>query len=363
MSKITKLKIGIDCRCFDSEGGTKVYAVNLIKNLIINKDFEYYLFYTSNKHINSFSNDNVHEIVVPLSHKYLYFIWDQIVIPYLDIKYKIDIQHSPKGAVPILTRSKRVVTIHDLTYVILPNTVNLFDRLYGIFNLHLAAKLSSSLIFISKSTKQDFDKYFATKNKKYVVYHGLGQDSTNIETKEEKHIILYTGSLEKRKNLPNLIKAFSLVIQRFPNLKLYLVGKPGWSDPEIDSTIKVNNLADKVVRTGFLSIDDLNIVYSNTYVYTYLSTYEGFGIPILEAMSRGIPVITSNISSMPEVAGDAAMYVEPNNINEIAESLKNLYEDTVLRRSLVNKGYENITKFSWEKCSSETTKIYLNTLK
>lgn len=166
--------------------------------------------------------------------------------------------------------------------------------------------------------------------------------------------ILSVGTLQPRKNYVRLIEAFSALISQYPNIDLVIVGKKGWMWEEILAAPKKFNVANRVKFLDFVPDEDLAMLYKNAKCFALVSLYEGFGIPVLEAMAFGCPVITSNISSLPEVVGNAGILVNPNDVNDIVRGIKEALEN---RKGLIVKGFKQAKKFSWEKCARETLAV------
>jgi glycosyltransferase involved in cell wall biosynthesis len=169
--------------------------------------------------------------------------------------------------------------------------------------------------------------------------------------------ILFVGTLQPRKNIEKLIEAFASVVKKHPKLSLVIVGKHGWLYEDILKAPKKFDIEEKVKFISFVPDDDLAYFYKHAVCYVLASLYEGFGLPVLEAMAYDCPVITSNVSSLPEAGGDAALYVDPKNIEDITEKILMLVENESLRRDLIEKGKKQIKKFSWEKCAKETLEV------
>jgi glycosyltransferase involved in cell wall biosynthesis len=176
-----------------------------------------------------------------------------------------------------------------------------------------------------------------------------------------KDFVLFVGTLQPRKNIIRLIEAFSKLLkdkkyQESP-LQLVIVGKKGWQYDEILDSPKKFGIDNKVKFLDFVPDEDLIMLYKNALCFAWPSLYEGFGLPILEAMKMGCPVITSNVSSMPEAGGDAALYVDPENVDDIAKKLSDVVSDPKLRQDMVEKGKKQVQKFSWEKTARQTLQI------
>ncbi|MBI4004923.1 glycosyltransferase family 4 protein, partial [Candidatus Roizmanbacteria bacterium] len=169
--------------------------------------------------------------------------------------------------------------------------------------------------------------------------------------------LLYVGTLQPRKNILTLIDAFHKLWKQIQTYKLVIVGKKGWLYEEIFTKVQELNLQEQVVFTDYLPDDQLVALYKNAFCFILPSLYEGFGIPVLEAMSFSCPVITSFASSLPEIGGDACLYFDPHSSDDLVEKIQRLRDDTALRKDLIKKGRERIKQFSWEKCADETLNV------
>jgi glycosyltransferase involved in cell wall biosynthesis len=277
---------------------------------------------------------------------------------FFPIKPKADIIHLPTPTAPFWNKpkdSKLIVTVHDLTPYKYPEFHTLRRKIYYKFIVRHLLEQADIIITDSNSTMKDLKLCFGIKSSKVRVIPlaaDLNHTSEKVPAKYgiKEDYILYVGTVEPRKNLIRLIKAYN---ELRPKEKLVIVGCSGWNNKEI---YKQKN--ENVIFTDYVPSEDLNKFYSNAKIFVYPSLYEGFGIPILEAMKCKVPVITSNTSSMPEVAGDAALLIDPTSVNEIKNAMSKLLKDKKLRDSLVKKGIKQAAKFSWDKTAKETIKVY-----
>jgi len=229
--------------------------------------------------------------------------------------------------------------------------------------------LADQIIAISNSTKQDLIRYFQVPEEKITVTH-LAADECfqplpfdKVQVFREKYgldfpFILYVGTLEPRKNLPTLIKAFYYLKKKNIHHKLVIAGGKGWKYDPIFQTISDLNLIKDIHFTGYVPKEDLPLLYNAADAFVYPSLYEGFGLPPLEAMACGCPVITSNTSSLPEVVGDAGIMINPCDYDKLAEAIDNIISDTDLKIQFSKMGQVRAAQFSWNKCAEETLKIY-----
>ncbi len=287
---------------------------------------------------------------------------------------KIDVFFSPTHYLPFYAPCPSVISIFDVSYLHFPRLFKKKDlnqlKLWGGFSIRRASKI----ITISKSTKSDIIKAYSIDTSKVeVIYPGIKSEFQNSKSeinlkfkmqnsksfKEkfgiEGEYILFVGTLQPRKNIANLIEAFSIIENK--NIKLVIVGKRGWMYEDILNSPKKYEISDRVKFLNDVTDEDLPNFYKNAICFILPSLYEGFGLPVLEAMKYGCPVLTSNISSLPEVGGDAALYFDPQSTQDIAEKIDKVVSDEKLRSEMIKKGYEQVKKFSWEKTAKETLKI------
>jgi len=230
-------------------------------------------------------------------------------------------------------------------------------------------KTADKIITVSNSTKNDLMNHFnIPKEKIRVIFEAADEKFKSLNNKETKEVkykyhlnfpfILYVGGLAVHKNIPALIKAFYKVKKKGIQHKLVITGTKRWKYKEIFETIDKLDLQNDVVFTGYVSDEDLPALYNAADLFVYPSIYEGFGLPPLEAMACGTPVITSNTSSLPEVVGDAGIMVDPYDVNGLADAMHEVLANEGLRANMIKNGLERAKMFSWEKCARETLKVY-----
>lgn len=300
--------------------------------------------------------------------------WTQWRLP-LDLythKPQPDVFFTPTHYAPRFSPAPTVISIMDLAYLYFPEMFKKTD-LYKLKNWTAqSVRNAKSIITISQSTKNDIIKEYKIPGEKVVViYPGIksvisqNSQSITMETLQSKYeisknFILFVGTLQPRKNISRLIEAFAKTLsqEKIPSdLELVIVGKKGWLYEDIYKKPAQLGIEEKVKFLNFVTDEELAILYKNAICYVLPSLYEGFGLPVLEAMQHNCPVITSNVSSLPEAGGDAALYVNPEDISDISEKIKTLIIDKQLRQQLIEKGKKQITKFSWEKTAKETLKV------
>lgn len=300
------------------------------------------------------------------------YLWYPYAFLKLKRKYKgLDVIHNP-SQVPTIFNSKDqryVVTVYDLTPFITPKEhTTIRVSIYRTF-FPRTLKTADMIIVDSYSTKNDIVRYFKIPEEKLRVIHlGVDEDykplpEDNVEKIKQKYnlnypFILYVGTLEPRKNIPTLIKAFYKLKKSGLPHKLVITGKKGWKYKDIFELIDKLELQKDVVFTGYVPKEDLPALYNAADLFIYPSLYEGFGLPPLEAMACGTPVITSNTSSLPEVVGNAGIMVDPYDVDGLAKVMYEVLTNEGLREELRKKGLERAKLFSWKKTAEETLKVY-----
>ena len=264
-----------------------------------------------------------------------------------------------------------VIVVFDLTPFLskIKRTHKLKVRLLEKMFLGRSIKRAKKIIAISDNTKQDLIHFFPIAKQKTIVvplavhrrYRAI-KDQRAIKEALKKYnlpsrFILFVGTIEPRKNIVRLIKAYAIIAKKMGIPPLILVGKKGWNYQEIFKIVKESALEKKVIFTGYVSDHNLPYLYNAADLFVYPSLYEGFGLPVLEAMTCGTPVITSNISSLPEVVDQSALLINPNSISEISCALERLLSDAVLREKLSNDGLTRAESFSWLRTAEQVLKI------
>ena len=298
-------------------------------------------------------------------------LWTHLRLAWELRQHPPDVLFVPAHVLPLYCLIPAVVTVHDLGYRHYPQTHRPLDRWYLDWTTRRHTRAARRLIADSEATRQDLvDFYRADPGRISVVY--LGRDETLApvtdpdiiaRTKAAYHIegdyLLYLGTLHPRKNLVRLIKAFHRALGsiRDNQLKLVIAGQRGWLDYDIFAIVRQLGLTNRVLFPGYVADVAKPALLSDALAYVFPSLYEGFGLPVLEAMACGTPVLTSNCSSLPEVAGQAGLLVDPRRTDEIAAGLVEMVNNGELRRRLVEQGFEQIQKFSWQKAGAEVLSI------
>jgi glycosyltransferase involved in cell wall biosynthesis len=356
-----KMRIGIAARGLSIQsGGVKQYIESLISALQkINNNNKYYIFYNSDSFKGRYPKAN--EIVLNSSSK---LFWDYYLLPKAVKDYKLDIMLFPKNVMPFFINCKSIIVIHDLAYFMHElNAYPLIDTIYMRLMIKSSVRRANHIIAISENTKQDVMKMLNVKTDRIsIIYEAMDENYKQINDEiklaeiEKKYdlnnrFIFYCGSLSPRKNIIRLLVAFDTIKDKIPH-KLVLTGGKSWKDKKVHNLIE--KMGDDVIKLGHVPDEDMPMLYNLADLFVYPSLYEGFGLPTLEAMACGCPVIASNTSSIPEVVGDAGIMVDPYNVDEMAKAMYDILTDDELKDDMVKRGQKRIKKFSWEKCAKET---------
>lgn len=299
----------------------------------------------------------------------------QVEIARLARQRRLALVHDPTGAMPLfLTPTRRVGTIHDVIPYIFPETSTRLDWLIYRCWLPLAVRRLDAIITDSEQSKRDIVRYLPVAEEKVTVIpcaanrHYRPLTSREIQAALSKYdihfpYILYVGSIAARKNLPRVLAAYAQVRRRSDKWRMVIVGARKWKSSPVYETVQRLGLADVVHFTGFVEEVDLPALYNGADLFVFPSLYEGFGLPVLEAMACGTPVVTANRSSLPEVAGDAALLVDPEDVEAIAAAMQRLLSDPALAADLRQRGLERAAQFTWERTARETVAVYEQVLK
>lgn len=308
-----------------------------------------------------FSN-NILPMVIwpPTRHPFLYYLWFQIRVKSLLKKLKPDLFLSLDGILPLGAPCKQLAVIHDINFKHHPKDLPFWYAKYFNYYFPRAAQEAVRIAAVSEYTKQDIVKtYHIDPSKIDVVYNGVdeGFSPVSTEIKEQvrkkftqgKNYFIFVGSVHPRKNIIRLLEAFELFKKESASeLKLVIAGALFWGKTEIDQALQKMNFKKDVILTGRISDTDIKQLTGSAFALTYIPYFEGFGVPLIEAMRSGIPIISANTTSLPEVAGEAALYVDPFNVTEIKEAMQTMYSNEQIRNTLVQKGTVQCQKFSWD---------------
>ncbi len=375
--KANSVKIGIDCRLWD-ESGVGRYTRNLVSELAKLDTENFYYLFLLKKNLSIKVPKNFVKVEANFG---WYGFTEQLKLPKILKQYDLDLVHFPHFNVPLLYRGKFIVTIHDLLHqhFAMKRATTLNPVIYKVKRLSYqqafrhAAFQSQKIITPSQSVKdQLIDEWKINDTKITVTPEGVEENLLALKRTVKKddfkkvaekfnikgQYLFYIGNAHPHKNVEGLLAAFKEIRERFPEVQLVLSGP----DHYFWQRVQKENQSEGVIYTGFVTDKELVTLYSNAKALVVPSFEEGFGIPLLEAMACGCPVVSSNGGSLPEVGGDACLYFDPKNKKEMVSQIEKIIKDEKLRKSLISKGEKRYKQFSWEKMAKQTLQIYKDSL-
>jgi glycosyltransferase involved in cell wall biosynthesis len=364
------MRIGIMLRHYEQqEGGVKVYTQNLLPRIFL-KDLanRYVLLYQNPALLGTYATyPNVEEIAIPIPGTVL---WDQLAAPWVAKKKHLDIIFNPKFAIPLLSQPKKVFVLHGSEWFVRPWAFQWNDRIYRRFCSPLYYRYADAIVSVSQNSADDLLKYAKIKKDKvHVIHHGFNDkifchisDSQQLETIRTKYnlpqnFILFVGQIYPEKNFGGIIKAFVKAKKYFDH-KLVVAGEIRGNFANDVHLIHEYGIQDDVLFIGWISQKELAVVYNLADLFVFPSFYEGFGIPLLEAMACGCPIITSKTGSPPEVVGNAAVLIDPSDSEGIASAIQEILNNRNFRDRLIEDGFKRAKGFSWDSCAENVIKLF-----
>jgi glycosyltransferase involved in cell wall biosynthesis len=371
------MRIGIDARFFGSAcKGLGRYTEKLIQNLEkIDTQNQYFIF-LSREGFAEYQPQGKNFQKVLADYPW-YSLTEQLKMPGLLNKYKLDLVHFPHFNVPLGYRKKFIVTIHDLILLHFPTLrgTTLDPLLYRFkflmykIVIDFALKHSEKIIAVSNFTKKDILNNYSIAPQKIAVTYEACDDFRDFSKDRENKILekyaiikpylLYVGNAYPHKNLEKLVLVFRELKKERADINLVLVGKEDYFFQELKANIAEKKQGAGIFFTGFVSDDELDIFYKNALVYVFPSLYEGFGLPPLEAMARGVPVVSSDHPCMREILGTSAEYFDVGKEKDMAQKIREIIDNSELRKTLIQKGYAQIKKYSWWIMAKKTSELYV----
>lgn len=373
------MRVGIDGRMFDkylTSVGVGRYTYNLIQNLVkVDQKNEYVVFSNAaekiGKHIPVGPRFKIKNVNLPM-----FSVRNQLKFSSVLRKEEIDVFHAPYFDAPLAGGTPFIMTIHDLIHLIFPQYFNKKVRVYYQGVVKPAVRKSNKIIADSKSSKEDIVRILGVPESKVVViYPGVEEKFRPLADSDSAHnlcqryslskeIILFVGNMKPHKNLAGLMEAFARLRQDDGvDCQLVVIGEKDRHFWQIQAKVQELKLQQEVVFTGLVAEDEMPLFYNAAEVLVLPSLYEGFGLPALEAMACGTPVVCSNTSSLPEVVGDAAILFNPKSIDEMTKAISRLLGDKSLKQKMVKEGLERAKLFSWKKTVQETVEVYNQAIK
>jgi glycosyltransferase involved in cell wall biosynthesis len=354
--------------------GGSLYALNLARTLPrVDRDHDYVIFAKS--HSLPMLQDVPAGVIdvgpLPRLRRYL---WEQMELPGELKRRGVALLHSPHYTLPLRAPCPRVVTIHDLTFFLLPQRFKATRRLPYQLATRAASFLADRIIVPSESTATDLRRVLKTSASKIAITpEGAAPEFRPVEASHAAEVaakyglepgyLLSLGTQEPNKNRGAIIRALSLLVTQGRDLELAVVGGGGWRTETERAAIEGLGLTSRIHYTGYVEQEDLPALYSAASAFLFPSLHEGFGLAALEAMACGVPVVTSNTSSLPEVVGDAALMVDPNDIHALAVAIAGVLDDPALAARMRLAGPQRAAQFTWEACAEKTVAVYRDVLK
>jgi glycosyltransferase involved in cell wall biosynthesis len=363
-------RIALEARSLSTlGGGVRTYTKEVISR-ILSGDFnaEYYVYYDSARYLGTFGEKTAKEKVVNVWHPLMRIAWDYFFLPSALKRDKIDFIHYFKPATTPFKKPRAIATMYDVIPLLYPETQTKIQLAYWNNQLPLVAKTCEHLLTISECSKKDIVERLQVSPEKITVTP-LGVDPRFVPaTSEEKNIvaekyklpqnfILYLGTIEPRKNIARLVRAYNLIAKNIPH-SLVLAGKWGWSFEDVEEEISKSPFKDRIKVLSHVEAELLPALYSMATAFVFPSLYEGFGLPPLEAMACGTPVVTSDVSSLPEVVGDFALKINPLDEDALAQAMEKIVSDVSLRERLIVGGLSWAKNFNWDKTAQLTMDVY-----
>lgn len=358
------MRIAINTRFLikDKLEGIGIYTHELSKNLVqLLPEHDFYFLFDRPFSSDFIFGNNVQPLVVspPARHPFLWYWWFEYSIPKVFQQNKIDVFFSPDGFCSLSTNIKQILTIHDIGFERFPEHTPFLVRNYY---RHFTAKYchkAQRIFTVSKFTKQEISTVYNIPSNKIEVAYNAFENTSNSSSKNVHQIdsrlssqipyFIFVGAVHPRKNVLGLLKAFEYFKSNFSQQhQLVIVGRKAWLNKNVEDFYQKMRFKNDVVWIEQIQREDLIHLTQQSFAMVYPSWYEGFGIPVLEAMQLGVPVIASNTTSLPEITGDAALLISPNETIEIAMAMQRLIEDKMLRNQLIEKGKKQAQQFIWK---------------
>jgi glycosyltransferase involved in cell wall biosynthesis len=371
------MKIGIEAQRVlrKVKKGMDIVAIQLIRSLQkIDTINQYYIFVNDDEGESPIQETSNFKIIKLKKAPYPY--WEQVILPGAVKEYGIELLHCTNNTAPLNITVPLLLTLHDIIYLESINFTKgswyqIFGNFYRRWNVPIIVKKTAKIITVSEYERKNIVDYFRlSPDHVQTIYNGVGEnfykvrDEGVLSSIKKKYnlpedYVFYLGNTDPRKNIKGVMKALAWL--RKNNMLSFSLVMPGVDHTflrEVASGVGDPEILNSILLPGYIPDDDLAAIYSMARVFLFPSLREGFGLPILEAMACGVPVITSNTSSMPEVAGNASLLIDPDNEEEIASAILKLLKDSLLRRELINKGFERSSAFSWENNARKTLSLY-----
>jgi len=364
------MRIGVMLRHYEQqEGGVKVYTKKLLP-LLLSRGVRhtYVLIYQNPKLIGTYAaHANVEEVAVRMPGT---VFWDQLAVPWVARRKKLDLIFNPKFTVPFLGKEKKVFVLHGSEWFVIPEHFRTYDQWYFKNAVPLYCRTADAFIAVSHAVKRDVVEHVGVPEDKVVPIHNgfdpalfkptrdsivLGRIRAKYQLPEK--FILWVGQIESRKNVARLLAAFARIKDEFPH-DLVIAGEQRFTTAAELEAMESLGIRDRVRFPGWIEHTDLPAVYALADHFSFPSLYEGFGIPLIEAMACGCPIVTATTCAPPEVCDGAAVLVDPLNVDAIADGMRRVIGDADLRARLIARGLQRAADFGWQRCATEVLALF-----
>jgi glycosyltransferase involved in cell wall biosynthesis len=363
------MRVGIDARLvYYSQAGIGQYILHLVEGLAkIDPENEYVLLQSRKDDTTILEQPNFRRVSLwtPSHHRL-----ERYSLNVELMRLGLDVLHSPDFIPPHRPSCKSVITVHDLAFLLYPHFLTKESaRYYGYIDE--AVRWTDHIIAVSESTKRDTVQHLGVPDDKITVVHEaaspifrpVAEDEARQQVRNRHGVdgpfILFVSTIEPRKNVPTLLRALYQLVECYKeDVQLVLAGGKGWLYEDVFTTVKELQMNSRVRFVGRVSSEDLLYLYNAAEMLAHPAFYEGFGLPPLEAMACGLPVIVSNVASLPEVVGDAGLLIDPHDVDELTVAIWRVLTHKELRQEMTEKGLRQAARFSWDRAASETLKIY-----
>jgi glycosyltransferase involved in cell wall biosynthesis len=363
------MRVGIDARLvYYSQAGIGQYILHLVNGLArVDQKTEYVLLQSRKDSTAILDGANFRRVSLwtPSHHRLERYAMNVELV-----RLRLDVLHSPDFIPPHRPNCKSVITVHDLAFLLYPHFLTRESaRYYG--HIDQAVRWTDQIVAVSESTKRDTIQHLGVPEDKITVvyeaanpiFRPVGRDQARQRVLERHDVagpfILFVSTIEPRKNVPTLVRAVAQLVECYKqDVQLVLAGGKGWLFEDAFAIVDELKMGDRVRFLGRVSSEDLLYLYNAAEMLAHPAFYEGFGLPPLEAMACGLPVIVSNVASLPEVVGDAGLLVDPHDVDELTVSMWRVLTDSQLRAEMQSKGLRQSARFSWERAARETRTIY-----
>ena len=373
------MKIAINCRLLlkNKLEGIGWYSFEIVSRIVKNHpEHDFYLLFDRPYHKDFVFAKNVIPIVLsPQSrHPFLWYLWFEFAVSKFLRKNKINLFFSPDGYLALKTNVKTILTIHDLNFEHFPKQLPFLTRIYYKYFTPKFCKKAEEIITVSEASKKDIINQYGIESEKIsVIYNGANSKYRPIEEYEKKKVKIkyaagsdyfyFVGSLHTRKNIINLMKGFDqFIAQTNTDYKLLIIGEQMWKNKNIELEFNKLDHKQQILFLGRKEIDELSKITAAATALTFVPHFEGFGIPVAEAMKCHTPIITSDVSCLPEIAGNTAIYDNPNDVNSISNTMQEVYKNSEKREKLIENCKIRKNEFSWDKAADEVWKILASNL-